>query len=130
MRKALHERTARAIEDLYSDRLEEHLTDRRTHDGRSTNVPKAVEYLEHAGEQARRRLAYPEAIAQFRRGLELLAHLPESRQRDAREVRLRNHLASSLFATQGYGGSEARQAHIRAKELSERIDSTSNTPSP
>jgi class 3 adenylate cyclase/tetratricopeptide (TPR) repeat protein len=120
-RKALHERTANAIEELYSDRLEDHLAELAHHYGRSANVPKAVDYLDRAGEQARRRSAYTEAIAHFRRGIELIAHLPQTRDGDAREARLQNHLAVSLVATRGYAASEAGLAYLRAKELSERI---------
>src|SRR5262249_29340166 len=118
-RRALHERTAKAIEELYSDRLEGHVVELAHHYGCSTNAPKALEYLERAGEQARRRSAYTEAIAHFRRGLELLAHLPEDRERDKEEARLQNRLAFSLL-TEGYSASEARQAYARAKELSEQ----------
>jgi len=119
-RKDLHERTAKAIEELYSDRLQDHLAELAHHYRRSANVPKAAEYAERAGEQARSRSAYADAIAHFRRGVELLAHLPEGRERDARELRLQNALASSLSAT-GADVSETEQAYIRGKELAERI---------
>ena len=44
-RRALHERAARAIEELYRDRLEEHYGDLAHHYCRSGNIEKAVEYL-------------------------------------------------------------------------------------
>ena len=44
-RRLLHERTAHAIEALFAERLEDHLTELAHHFDRSGNVPKAVEYL-------------------------------------------------------------------------------------
>ncbi|MBV8450854.1 MAG: AAA family ATPase, partial [Deltaproteobacteria bacterium] len=48
-RKLLHERTAQAIEALYPERLEDHLTELAHHFDRSGNVSKAVEYHSRAG---------------------------------------------------------------------------------
>src|SRR5262245_52847782 len=45
-RKALHERTAQAIELLYKDKLEEHSSDLAHHYSRSGNTEKAIEYLQ------------------------------------------------------------------------------------
>src|SRR5262249_19218457 len=61
-RKALHERTAQAIEGLYAGRLEEHYSDLAHHYTRSGNTEKAVEYLHLAGQQAVQRSANEEAI--------------------------------------------------------------------
>ena len=51
-RRPLHERTARAIEELYRDGLDEHYGELAHHYGRTENTAKAVEYLHLAGEQA------------------------------------------------------------------------------
>ena len=51
-RKLLHERTAQAIEDVYSQRLEDHYADLAHHYRSSNNAAKALEYLRLAGEQA------------------------------------------------------------------------------
>src|SRR5262249_19041462 len=61
-RKALHERTAQAIEALYPGRLEEHYSELAHHYTRSGNTQKAVEYLQLAGHQAVQRSANAEAI--------------------------------------------------------------------
>ncbi len=71
-RKALHERTAQALEVLYATSLAEHYSDLAHHYSRSGNRQKAVDYLQLAGQQAVQRSANAEAIAQFNAALELL----------------------------------------------------------
>ena len=61
-RKALHERTAQAIEALYRATLDEHYSELAHHYTRSGNTEKAVEYLHLAGQQAVQRSANVEAI--------------------------------------------------------------------
>ena len=61
-RKALHERTAQAIEALYRANLDDHYSELAHHYSRSGNTQKAVEYLSLAGQQAVQRSANAEAI--------------------------------------------------------------------
>jgi class 3 adenylate cyclase len=51
-RKWLHEHAGVAMEAVYADRLDDHLSDLARHYQRSGNVVKALEYLQRAGEQA------------------------------------------------------------------------------
>jgi predicted ATPase len=44
-RKALHERTAQAIEGLFHSKLEDHYSELAYHYGRSGNTQKAIDYL-------------------------------------------------------------------------------------
>src|SRR5262249_28653301 len=60
-RKALHERTAHAIEALYQLTLEDHYSELAHHYSRTENAPKAVRYLQLAGQQAAQRSANTEA---------------------------------------------------------------------
>jgi predicted ATPase len=62
-KKKLHERAVVAMESLYGERLDDHVSDLAHHYGRSDNMTKAVEYLGRAGQQAMRRSAYAEAIS-------------------------------------------------------------------
>jgi predicted ATPase len=119
-RRPLHERTARAIEELYRDRLDEHYGELAHHYDHTENTPKAVEYLHLAGEQAARRSAYAEAIHRLSRGVERVATLPESRERARQELSLQIALGGALTATQGYGAPEVARAFVRARELSEQ----------
>ena len=47
-RKALHEQTAKAIEELYSSSLEDHYSGLAHHYSHSGNTEKAVQYLQPA----------------------------------------------------------------------------------
>ncbi|WP_255856536.1 ATP-binding protein [Marinobacterium rhizophilum] len=66
-RSRLHERTAQAIEALFSDSLEDHCSELAHHYGCSGNVGKAVEYLLRAANQAMRRSSAHEALAHLTR---------------------------------------------------------------
>jgi predicted ATPase len=120
-RRPLHERTARAIEELHGDRLDEHYGELAHHYGHTENTPKAVEYLHLAGEQAVRRSAYAEAIDQLSRGVELVETLPETRERARQELSLQIALGEALIATQGWAVPEVERAYLRARGLCEQV---------
>jgi predicted ATPase len=119
-RKLLHERTAQAIEELYVERLEDHLIELAHHFDRSGNVPKAVEYLGRTGARAAQQVAHSEAIGYFTRALELLQQLPDGTARDRQELDLQLALTWSLYAARGPQPSPEREyALVRARELSD-----------
>jgi class 3 adenylate cyclase/predicted ATPase len=120
-RGVLHEKTGQAIEELYRDALDAHYGELAHHYGRTENIPKAVEYLRLAGEQAIQRSAYAEAISQLSRGVELVSTLPETRQRNEQELLLQLMLGEALTVTQGPTASEVEQAYVRARDLSEQV---------
>jgi class 3 adenylate cyclase/predicted ATPase len=120
-RRELHERTARAIEGLYRDALDAHYGDLAHHYGLTDNTSKAVEYLHLAGEQAVHRSAHAEAIGRLSRGVELVATLPETRERDQQELRLQLLLGDALVVTRGWQDPKAEQAYVRARDLSEQL---------
>jgi len=70
-RQEVHGRIAQAIEELYSDRLEEHYELLAHHYERSGNVPKAVEYLILSGEKSNQHNAVQAAAEFFARALEV-----------------------------------------------------------
>ena len=80
-RKALHERTAQAMEALYHANLDDHYSALAHHYTRSGKTEKAVEYLHLAGQQAVQRSANLEAITHLTTALELLDTLPDTRER-------------------------------------------------
>jgi class 3 adenylate cyclase len=100
-RRRLHERAAQAIEALFSDRLEDHLSELARHYDRSGNAPKAVEYLGRAGARAAQQVAHTEAIGYFTKALELLRRLPDGAVRDSQELDLQMALSWSMFAAKG-----------------------------
>jgi class 3 adenylate cyclase/tetratricopeptide (TPR) repeat protein len=120
-RKPLHERTAEALESLFADQLDDHLPELAGHYRRSGNTNKAIYYLRMAGEQVARRCAHEEAISLFNSALEMLARVPESRERMRREIELRLDLIGSLVANKGYAAPEVAESAQRALELSSEI---------
>ena len=100
-RKALHERTAQAIEALYRASLDEHYSELAHHYSRSGNTEKAVEYLHLAGQQAVQRSANAEAITHLTTALELLKTLPDTPERAQQELTLQLTLGVPLMATKG-----------------------------
>jgi tetratricopeptide (TPR) repeat protein len=119
-RRQLHERTATALETLYKTSLEEHLAELAHHYGRSANARKAVEYLTQAGKQALSRSACAEAQVQLQQGIEWIKKLPESPERDTRELELVSTLAHVLMVTKGFTAPETRAAAERARDLAEK----------
>jgi class 3 adenylate cyclase/tetratricopeptide (TPR) repeat protein len=120
-RKQLHERIAQAIEELYPERLEDHLTELAHHFDRSGNAPKAVEYLARTGARAAQQVAHSEAIGYFTRALELLRRLPDGASRDRQELDLQMALSWSSFVAIGPLALERESALVRARELCEQL---------
>src|SRR5208282_725154 len=75
-RKELHCNTARAIEELFSDRIAEFSTVIGEHFLRGEAWERASEYLIRAGDTAARLFAVAEARLHYARALDALAHLP------------------------------------------------------
>src|SRR4029077_15908017 len=109
-RKALHERTAQAIEALYAERLDDHVGNLAYHYTQSANTRQAVKYLYLAAQQAVQRSAHQQAIAHLTAGLELLNTLPESLERDGRDLELASALVQVLQPTKGFSASETVEA--------------------
>jgi class 3 adenylate cyclase/tetratricopeptide (TPR) repeat protein len=120
-RKLLHERAAVAMESLYVDRFDDHLSELAHHYRNSANIEKAVTYLHLAGQQAAQRSAYNESVGHFTAGLEILKALPEGKERARQELALHIALAQSLGITHGLGRPEAGGALLRARELCEAL---------
>jgi predicted ATPase len=123
-RKAWHEQTAHAMEQLYQGTVEEHYTDLAYHYTRSGNTEKAIEYLQLAGPQAVQRSANEEAATQLTTALELLKTVPATRERAHQELTLQLTLGVPLTATKGYGAPEVEHAYTRARELCRQLGGT------
>jgi len=80
-RRALHERTARAIEELYSHQLEDRCSSLFRHYSLAHQPVKALRYAQMTAEQALNRGAYSEAATTVENGLQLVNELAEDRER-------------------------------------------------
>jgi class 3 adenylate cyclase/predicted ATPase len=123
-RKALHERTAQAMEVLYRATLDEHYSELAHHYTRSGNTEKAIEYLHLAGQQAVQRSANVEAVTHLTTALDLLTTLPDTRERVQQELMLNLTLGAPLQATRSVSSLEVQATYTRARELCQQLGET------
>ena len=84
-------------------------------------IEEAVPYYERAAEVANRIHAYEEAIGHLNQALALLGTLPESADRDRRELALQIALGPLLRESRGWAAPEMGDMAARAWKLSERV---------
>jgi predicted ATPase len=123
-RRLLHERAGAAIEQIWSDRLDDHLSELARHYERSGNTRKALEYLGRAGQQAMVRSGHAEAVGLFTSALELLKTLPETPERIRQELALQLGLGPVLQCMKGLAAPEVDSAYTRARELCQQLGET------
>ena len=116
-RKLLHERAAAAMEELYADRLSDHVIQLAHHYRHSGNIAKAVEYLHRAGEQTLAHSPNQEAIDFLTEALELLMTMPDDPDRARRELPIQLAIAGAWRAWKAWHAPEAEWAYRRALEL-------------
>jgi predicted ATPase len=121
-RRILHERAGAAIEKLLADRPEEHIDQLAHHYGRSTNLTKAIEYMQRAGEQAVARSSFREAVENLNGALGLLRTLPASQEHTRRELALQMNLGSAFLGLEGFGSSEREGAYTAARKLCQEME--------
>jgi len=88
-------------------------------------VEKSAAYWGKAGRKSAARSAMAEAAVQLQKGLDQLALLPDSRERQQQELEFRSSLGSALQAGKGFAAPETGQAYARARELWEQLGSPS-----
>ena len=123
-RQEFHQRIAEVLERKFpqiADGQPELVAHHYTEAGRA---PEALGWWYRAGEKALRGSGHREAVGHLTRALELLASLPESPERDQREIGLR----VSLGVAAGSGGSfaepDAQRSFERARDLCSRVGQT------
>jgi predicted ATPase/class 3 adenylate cyclase len=120
-RNVLHEGMAKAIEELYADRLEEQYSDLARHYSLSGNRPKAIDYLQRAGHQKLSQSAYTQGREQLTRALELFQTLPKAEQNPRTEILIRIDLGYALMALQGYAAPEVGAMLEKGRSLAESL---------
>ena len=120
-RAQLHRRIGEHEESLYGERAGEIAVELAMHFEQGANYTQAVKYLQQAADNDIRRFAYREAVALARRGLELLARLPDSPQRVQQQLRLQLTLGVPLIAIEGYAAPDIRTIYTRARELCRQL---------
>jgi predicted ATPase len=125
-RKQIHESAGQALESMYAEQLEDHLSELAHHYSRSANTSKAIEYLRRASERAIERSANAEAIAQLTAALDLLKTLSDSLTREQQETSFQLALGGVLAIATGPGNPEVKRAFSRARDLSTQTKTTRN----
>ncbi|MEJ2122617.1 MAG: adenylate/guanylate cyclase domain-containing protein [Alphaproteobacteria bacterium] len=119
-RQALHKQIVDAIEELYPDRIAEHVDRLAHHAVRGELWERAVNYLRQSGAKATAHSAYRESVANFEQALCVLDHLPRSREISQQVIDLRFDHRSSL---QALGDHERVFEHLReAEALASALD--------
>ncbi|MBF2028142.1 MAG: AAA family ATPase [Oscillatoriales cyanobacterium C42_A2020_001] len=123
-RRKLHRMVAEWYEQTYQEDLSPFYALLAHHWHLAENALKAIEYFELAGQQAVTNDANVEAIDFYSTAIRWLESLPETRDRNAHELRLRLALGAPLTAAKGYGAPELVQTFVRARELSQMLGNT------
>jgi predicted ATPase len=88
-------------------------------------VEKSVACWGRAGRRSAARSAMAEAAAQLQKGLDQLALLPDSRERQRQELEFSSALGAVLQTVKGVAAPETGHAYARARELWEQLGSPS-----
>ena len=88
---------------------------------------QAITHHQRAGERATQRSANEEAIAHLRRALDLIATLPETRERHQLELGLQMKIGLPLAALR-WSNTEYERAYARARELTSLIGESPELP--
>lgn len=120
-RKELHGRTAAVLEQEIADVAKRQPALLAYHYSEAGELDKAIPYWIQASRQSLSRFANQEAIEQSRRGIELLAALPNTPQRAALELPLQSILGTALLSTHGYSDPRVRKVFTRAQDLCEEV---------
>jgi predicted ATPase len=124
-RQQLHAQIAEALEADSPDLLDSQPGLLAQHYAEAGLVEKSVLYWGKAGRRSAVRSALAEATAQFQRGLEQLALLPDTPERQRQELELRSGLGAASLITKGFAAPETGSAYTRAQEVWEQLGSPS-----
>jgi predicted ATPase/class 3 adenylate cyclase len=124
-RQQLHAQIAEALETQSPELMGSQPELLAQHYAEAGLVAKSVVCWGKAGRRSAARSAMTEAAAQFQRGLDQLALLPDTSERQRQELELRSVLGAALIAAKGLSAPETGQAYARARELWEQLGSPS-----
>jgi DNA-binding winged helix-turn-helix (wHTH) protein/predicted ATPase len=122
-RRQLHAQIANALETHSPEIIESQPELLARHYAEAGLVERAVAFWVKAGHRSVARSAMPEAAAQFQRGLDQLALLPDIPERKQNELEFSCALGAVLNVVRGSAAPETGQAYARARELWEQLGS-------
>jgi predicted ATPase len=120
-RQQFHRRIGEALEARFPQTAEAQPELLGHHFTEAGLAERAVGYWLKAGRRSHERSADREAVGHLTKGLGLLEALPESRDRDGRELEFLTTLGPAYIAARGYAAPEVGPILRRAGELCRRI---------
>jgi class 3 adenylate cyclase/tetratricopeptide (TPR) repeat protein len=121
-REELHTQIVATLEDQFPEIVVAQRALLAQHCAEAGLPKKAIIYWLKAGKQAMARSAMTEAVAQLRKGLDVLSSLPDDLWRWQQELELQVALRPALAATKGLSTPEVGETIARARELAGRVD--------
>jgi len=119
-RKELHRQVACTIEETFPALKETHPEVLARHWTEAGETERAITEWERAGKTAEARFAFIEAQESLQNALSALNLLPESPERDRRELEIRQALVSMLLVTRGWNAPETIGAATQVRILGEK----------
>jgi adenylate cyclase len=120
-RVRLHQRIGARLEAAYGADAGDMAAELAMHFAQGRDAPRAIPYLQQAGENALRRSAHHTAITHLTTAVQLLETLPETPERTQRALALYLALGTSLMAAHGFAAPETGTAFRRAHALSQQV---------
>lgn len=123
-RREYHAHIARIMLDRFATVVQEHPEIIARHFSLAERYEDAVAHWLAAGNRAAQRASNKESLSHFDKGLELVAHLPAGRARNAFELRLLMARGPALIPIVGNGADVVYDTFARALELSRSLNAT------
>ncbi len=123
-RKELHLTVAQTIDEQFPALKEAHPEVLARHWTEAGEIERAVDAWQQAVGKATEQRAFPEVEHSCSAALAILAEMPESADRDRRELALQLALGAAMGATRGYSSTEANRVYTRARVLAEHTGVT------
>jgi class 3 adenylate cyclase/predicted ATPase len=120
-RRQIHADIAAIIEHDFPELAENQPEVLAYHHQEAGNHQLAIRCWVESGQRALAHSANVEAIANFRKALQVLNALPETPERTKQEIDIQLGLGIPLIAVQGYASAETREAFSRARTLCPRL---------
>jgi class 3 adenylate cyclase/predicted ATPase len=124
-RQQLHAQIAEALETHSPELIDTQPERFAQHYAEAGQIEKSVVYWVKAGQRSAARSAMMEAAVQLQKGLDQLPLLPDSLERQQKELELRSGLGAALMIVKGYAAPETGDNYARARELWEQLGSPS-----
>jgi class 3 adenylate cyclase/tetratricopeptide (TPR) repeat protein len=128
VRQRFHARIAQVLEERFPERVASEPEVIARHYDQAGLATPAITHYQRAGERAAQRSANEEAIGHLRRALALVATLPQTRERNQRELGLQMAIGAPISAARGWSHPDYENTYARARELAFQIGESPELP--